>query len=205
MPASHFLGFDPGGQFGAALFIVENGQCECLTECTASVDDALAWATSHLRGQIPKAAGLDAYLYWETTKSGWRQADRWLRNKYPTVKDSVLSSNSAAGAMSVQGMALAMLLRKRWPEIELVETHPKVLYYALTRRKYKWPSQMTEWLVEQLSCSPIQFTNDHCWDAAASAWAAFKGHTGSWKHDLRAKSPSALEPAGPCAFWWPEM
>jgi hypothetical protein len=30
--------------------------------------------------------------------------------------------------MSVQGMALAMLVRQKWPQVELIETHPKVLY-----------------------------------------------------------------------------
>ena len=204
MPTTNYLGFDPGGQIGVALFTVENGQCHCATDCVDSVERALACATSLLNSRTPNAAGLDALLYWETTKSGWRQADHWLREKYPTVRNSILSSNSMAGSMAVQGMSLAMLLRQRWRQIELIETHPKVLYYALAKRKYKWPLGMRAWLLNEMNCVSIDIANDHCFDAALSAWAAFKGHTRCWNRDLRALSDAPIEPSGPCAFWWPE-
>ena len=129
-----------------ALLTVENGKRHCVTYSAVSVGDALKWAIKKLDNQKPDAAGLDTFLYWETGNSGWREADRWLRDKYSAVRNSVLSSNSAAGAMSVQGMALAILLRKRWPQIALIETHPKVLYYALANRTYDFPSDMPAWL-----------------------------------------------------------
>jgi len=31
-----------------------------------------------------------------------------------------------------------------------------------------------------------------------------KGHTGCWKRDLWELSPAPVEPAGKCAYWWPE-
>ncbi len=69
-------------------------------------------------------------LFWEAGPSGWRAADKSLRTKYDAARNSVIASNAVYGAMAVQGMALAMLLRKQWPNIILTETHPKVLYYT---------------------------------------------------------------------------
>lgn len=204
MATHSYLGFDPGGQTGVALLTMENGQCRCATYTAASVDDALTWVTALLSNQTPTAAGLDTFLYWETGKRGWRGADRWLRDRYPDVRNSVLCSNTAAGSMSVQGMSLAILCRKHWPEIALIETHPKVLYFALTKRKHEWSSNMIKWLLKRMNCTSVEIADDHCWDAAISAWAAMMGHTGSWKHDLRALSSAPIEPAGQCAYWWPE-
>jgi hypothetical protein len=44
------------------------------------------------------------------------------------MKDSIMSPNSLYGAMAIGGMALAFRLRQKWPELELNETHPKVLF-----------------------------------------------------------------------------
>ena len=54
--------------------------------------------------------------------------DVMLRNAFPDVQASVLSSNSAFGAVSVQGMAIALRLKERWSDVLLNETRPKVLY-----------------------------------------------------------------------------
>jgi hypothetical protein len=207
MNVTHYLGFDPGGLFagtGVALFSIRDKAPYCITDCVESVDDAIKWSIERLAGEAPKAAGLDTFLFWETGKGGWRGADLWLRKQYPVVKSSVLSSNSAHGSMSIQGMSLAIQLRGRWPQVELIETHPKVLWYALTMQKYDWPSDMAEWLLNEMDCLTAEIANDHCWDAALSAWAAFKGHTKCWKRDLRELSRSPIEPAGRSAFWWPE-
>jgi hypothetical protein len=200
---ANYLGFDPGGAIGVALLTIGNTGSSCLTDCADSVDAVLDWASKTLDRQTPLCAGLDTFLYWETDDGGWRKADRWLRDKYPLVRKSILSSNSARGAMAVQGMALAIRLRERWPHIELVETHPKVVYYALANRKHSWPSGMAEWLIEEMDCRTAEFVNEHCWDAAISAWAAMKGHKHCWKRNLRELSNMVIEPAGGCAYWWP--
>lgn len=204
MAAENYLGFDPGGQTGVALLTVQGGRRHCKTACVDSVDAALSCTSSLLDGKTPEAAGVDTFLFWEPTIGGWRRADRCLRDRYPEVLNSVLASNSTAGAMAVQGMGLAIRLRERWPQIELIETHPKVLYYALAGRKYQWPSDMTKWLLKTMNCEPTEIANEHCWDAAISAWAALNGHTKRWTRDLRALSDAAIEPAGRCAYWWPE-
>ena len=121
MAAENYLGFDPGGQTGVALLTVQGGRRHCKTACVDSVDAALSCATSLLDGKTPEAAGVDTFLFWEPTIGGWRRADRWLRDRYPEVLNSVLASNSTAGAMAVQGMGLAIRLRERWPQIELIE------------------------------------------------------------------------------------
>jgi hypothetical protein len=207
MPEAAYLGFDPGGQddgTGVALLIAEDKRLRCVTSCVDSVDAALKWAKCGLANGTPVAAGLDTFLFWEPSRAGWRPADRWLKKHYSQVSDSVFSSNSAYGSMAVQGMALAILARQHWPNIELTETHPKVLYYALSKRTYEWPTNMVQWLLKQMGCVTAEIANDHCWDAAISAWAALQGHARRWKHDLRELSEAPIEPAGRCAYWWPE-
>lgn len=204
MPIACYLGFDPGGRTGVALLTVGDDIARCVTDSVDSVDAAFQWACGQLGNQTPRAAGLDTFLFWETGPSGWRHADLWLKARYQDVSNSVLSSNSTFGAMAVQGMALAILVKRRWPQIELIETHPKVLYRALAGQKYQWPGEMRAWLAQQINCPSANFANDHCWDAALSAWAAFKGHTRSWNRNLHALSDTPIEPAGSCAYWWPE-
>jgi hypothetical protein len=205
MTVANYLGFDPGGQTGVALLTIEDGLLRCLTDCVNSVDDALKWSSHKLLDHAPSAAGIDTFLFWEASRCGWRSADIWLKSQYPQVQDSVFCSNSARGSMAVQGMALAVLARKRWPHIELIETHPKVLYRAWSGQKYDWPSNMREWLIAQMDLAPeTVISNEHCWDAALSAWAAYKGYTRCWNRDLRALSDAPIEPAGSCAYWWPE-
>ena len=50
-----------------------------------------------------------------------------MRSTYSPIMRSVLPSNSVQGAAAIQGMALAVSLRKDWPEIVLTETHPNLL------------------------------------------------------------------------------
>jgi hypothetical protein len=205
MTVANYLGFDPGGQTGVALLTVGNGLLRCLTDCVDSVDDAIKWSSNKLLDHAPSAAGIDTFLFWETGRCGWRLADLWLKERYIDVQKSVLSSNSVSGSMAVQGMALAILLRRCWPQVELIETHPKVLYRAWSGQKYNWPSNMREWLIARMGLAPeTVMSNEHCWDAALSAWAAYKGYTRCWSRDLRTMSDAPLEPAGRCAYWWPE-
>jgi hypothetical protein len=107
--------------------------------------------------------------------------------------------------MAVQGMAMAVCLRKRWPEIALNETHPKVLYYALAQQRYAWGEGMVTWLRNAVRCtSGPDIANEHEWDALISAWATRCGISRVWSHDLKTHSQEALEPAGPVTYWWPE-
>ena len=54
-----------------------------------------------------------------------------------------MAPNSLYGAMAIGGMALAFRLREKWPELELNETHPKVLLHALGGPRYEQKRQET--------------------------------------------------------------
>lgn len=203
---SLFLGYDPGGDAanGVSVFAIQGGARACATSLVESVDAALHWFEERLGGREPTALGIETYLFWETGTGGWRAADHWLREQYPTVRSSVFCSNSAAGSMAIQGMALAIAAKRRWPNVRLAEAHPKVLYFCLTSKKYEWPTDMRDWLAHETSVSPEQpVGTEHEWDALLSAWAAYQGSQGLWQRDLRSLSRSAIEPAGPVSYWWP--
>ena len=204
------LGYDPGGagaggvavvDFQSTVPVVHTATCD-------SVDAAVDWFQRRVEVH-PRAIGVDSLMSWATGPSGWRPMDRALREEYPKVLKSVLSSNSAFGSFVVQGMALAIRLRELWPEIHLNETHPKVLYYAMTKEKYPKEKEIDPefiaWLCRQFTPQiEIQITNDHEWDAVISAWATWKGLTGQWQRDLMNGATNLICPAGTSSFFWPE-
>lgn len=182
-----YLGFDPGGLkgFGVSIYDAANLSMKCAT--VSSVDEAAEWAMRS-SADTPVAAGIDTLLFWQSTPSGWRGADEFLRAKYPECRNSVISANGLYGSMSVQGAVLAGRLRQIWPGIFLTETHPKVLWTAL-RFNRPYPRNLAdkraidEW-VDRAQLSDLDFADDHQLDAALSAWAAEKGHSGAWPRDL---------------------
>ena len=205
-----YLGYSPGGSTGIAnksgvsVLTVSDGGARYETEAVGCVDDAMVWFADRLDGAAPSAAGIDAFLFWETSRCGWRAADRWLRATYSPVMRNVLPSNSVQGAAAIQGMALGISLRKAWPELVLTEAHPKVLYYAMTGDRYEWTPKVNRWLLDMTGAvngPSIQTQNE--WRALVSAWTAAMGHSQRWRVDLRKQSKCAVEPAGPVAYWWP--
>ena len=111
---SYVLGYDPGGQ-GAKGVACFNVDVKVATATVDSVDEGIQWFYDVLGSKTPEAIGIDTYLNWETGRTGSRGPDRWLREKYPEpdVKQSVLFSNSVAGSMSIQGVAMAIRLREK--------------------------------------------------------------------------------------------
>jgi hypothetical protein len=183
------FGFDPGGSqagFGCAMLDTVSNSCTART--VYSVDEAIEWATSF--SLVPDAAGIDTLLFWQSTRSGWRGADRFLRKAYPEVSQSVVPANALYGSMAVQGAVLAHRLRERWPEIKLTETHPKVLW-AHYSRDTPYPR---EWGVgepetarafkKQCGLASAEPRDEHQFDALLSAWAAAQAFDGRWAHDL---------------------
>ena len=155
----------------------------------------------------PSGAGIDTLMFWSPGHAGWREADLWLREKYELAKKSVLSPNSLQGAMALQGMSLAILLRRDNRDFPISETHPKVLYHALSGEKYVATSElpkMREWLQSALGLS-ASCKNDHEFDAIISAYAAMMGYTRRWSKNLRdIESDNILEPVGAVDYWWPD-
>ena len=199
------LGYDPGGVGNNGLAILDLRQEQPVAQTFTSdcVDDAFDWFAGHVDG-VPDAVGIDTFLSWATGPSGWRPMDTILRDNHPAILHSVLSSNSAYGAMAIQGVSLAMRLQQHWPEIALNEAHPKVLYFALTNQQYAFDQPMVTWLLNQfIPALDVEIANDHEWDALISAWATWMGLTGQWNVNLMDGVPDLLLPAGPATYFWP--
>jgi hypothetical protein len=108
--------------------------------------------------------------------------------------------------MAVQGMALALRLKQQWEGIRLNETHPKILYYALSGSKYHFAEPMIQWLLDRFTPRvSLGINNDHEWDALISAWATWRGCTRCWRTDLMTNVTGLLLPAGPVTYFWPQV
>lgn len=92
--------------------------------------------------------------------------------------------------------------------VVISETHPKVVYYALTGKVFDWDTQadMVRWLSGLLGIS-VSVRNEHEFDAILSAYAVQQGMQGLWTLDLHSMTPEdgerMKEPSGPSKFFWP--
>lgn len=205
------LGYDPGGNgsHGVAMLAYERGavrQARCHT--CRSVEDAIAWFEG--LSVLPAAIGVDTLTCWSSGTSGWRPADIWLRQRYPEARASIASPNSIYGSMSVGGMTLLLTLKSVFPDILITETHPKVLYKALSGRRYDFVADRPA-MLELLSRSygvSAHCKNDHEWDALISAVVAFHASSGVWSRDLHqldvAEGSRLIKPCGETSYFWPE-
>jgi hypothetical protein len=205
------LGYDPGGRgsHGAAVVSRDSdGRLNVKVVTKNSVAEILTWFTDQcLTGPI--AAGIDTLLSWPIQdEAGWRAIDSYLRETYPLVAKSVISANGLYGAMCLNGMSLAMKLRERWPHIILNETHPKVLYYALSNRKHRYDDWMVTWLQNEMNLNgQLQVSNDNEWDAAISAWYTLVSIEQESSRDLvdEFQADNAIYPVGKVHFYWPNL
>lgn len=230
---------------GVAAIGVESGDVKmaaCDTVETAG--DALQWLQERIArnktGCIGGGAadlgpvqglGIDTLTYWSSRRSGLRKADEMLRHVFdPLLQDgakkhfstSVVALNSLYGSMSVNGMFVLRKLREssEHPESSsdpwVTETHPKVLFFALSGEKYDYDNrraEMDRWLAKEMNMPVVDgleesglTKDDHQWDALISAWAARQGFTGNWEANLVAyENRSNLDfPAGPVDYRWPD-
>jgi hypothetical protein len=183
--------------------------------CELATCDTVSAATSWFAARaVPTAArvalGVDTLTVWSTGPCGWRPADRALRQKYTSAKNSVVSSNSLYGAMAVNGMMLMTRLRELLPNLLISETHPKVLYTALMSRSYDYDanaSDMNLALAEWLGSPGPSPRSEHEWDAVVSAYAMAQGLTSRWSADLHELPTQGEEvlvwPVGKTRFYWP--
>lgn len=203
------VGYDPGGndKNGLAFLTVKEGKpvdisIKTLTNSESVICEILK--TDNIIG-----IGVDTLSCWSTGDSGWRPADKWLRVKYRTVQNSVTTPNYLSGAMGINGMSVLIEVAKNLRDITLSETHPKVLYYALTQKKYDYTKdtdEMNSFLSDKLALE-ITTRNDHEWDAVFSAYALFMGVTGKWKLDLHkldvGENERIVKPCGKTYYYWP--
>ncbi len=162
------VGYDPGGNdaHGVALLALDKGRTADVTTKTFATTEAVIEYVECLAPLL--ALGVDTLTCWSTGGGGWRPADRWLRQKYAPVHKSVMTPNGLAGSMGLNGMSLLLAARARNPNVVVVETHPKVLYWALRQKKYNYESEKTE--MERVLCQSHEVTvstaNEHEWDGA---------------------------------------
>lgn len=205
------VGYDPGGngKHGFAWARVENGNIVTVTTKTLhSVEDVVLCV---LDIEEPLGLGIDTLTCWGTGRSGWRPADRWLRERYPDVRESIQAPNSLYGAMSVNGMAVLVALRQAFPDIFVTETHPKVLYHSQCNRRYNYKgldvSSMNQFLSQLLGVK-VESQNEHEWDAAISILPVVNGLNGLWTLDLHDQPTDSDErlvlPCDRTVYVWPD-
>ena len=205
------IGYDPGGNshHGLAILRVEAGQPSALAiETCVTVEEVLRRVEpiEDLLG-----AGVDTLTCWSTGPSGWRPADRWMRQQYPAdVARSVTSPNSLYGSMSLSGMSVLCTLRQLDPTLPISETHPKVIHSVLWGCRYNYVRDaqgMDNTLAAVLGLA-IHTANDHEWDAAVAAYSMLSALRGDWRYDLHQLAPGPderiLMPCGPTQYVWPE-
>jgi len=204
------IGYDPGGNkhHGLTKLVLDNGSIQEWTTETLDNAEQVIKIAQEQRSLV--AVGVDTLTCWSTGKSGWRPADRWLRQKYREVQNSIVTPNFLCGSMSLNGMALLVSLRNQRPELFITETHPKVLLWFLEREKYDYENKknlMDKTLMKNLGVR-ISPANNHEWDSAISAFAALQSVKGIWKHDLHempmAGEEKLVSPCGATHYFWPE-
>ena len=219
-----YLGYDPGGNgsHGVAVLEIIDGQAASAeVAALAYADDVVNWFQNQLAGEEPAGLGMDTLTLLHTGQSGWRPGDRWLRAAYPAAAGSVGSPNSLYGSMSLNGITVASSLRALFPNLVISETHPKVLYYALTGRVYGFGAQAPQMTAELLGWIGLPaalvggpLAIEHAWDALISAHAVHAGVSGAWPQDLHTLPPPPLQapaddvrqpvwPFGPTHYFWP--
>lgn len=225
MNMKKIIGYDPGGnnRHGVAILSVsiEGGRwkprsLELKTlQCGQSVIELISRDAPE--GNL-LAVGIDTLTAWSGSKSGWRPADHWLREKYGEVKASVDNPNHINGSMCLNGALILHSLEQRSDRggIAVTEAHPKVLYYALTNKRHPWSNNQAmserelsaKWLFKTMALDVDQdmvsslCASDHDFDALLGALAALNGLNREWTTDLHYGAP-IVHPFGVSHYWWP--
>jgi hypothetical protein len=107
--------------------------------------------------------------------------------------------------MAIDGMALALRLRERWPTTLLNQTHPKVLIPTLGGERYAdaSPEAAIAWFGKHSGLDVSGVWNGHELDTLLSAWAIRQGLEQGWI-GLVGDDPALLRPAGQVRYLWPE-
>jgi hypothetical protein len=216
------LGYDPGGgkktgkgRSGVACLRTRGNHIEIKTDQQSSVSDALIWFMAVCAQEKPSAIGIDTFLHWGTDAKGWRPIDIALRRTYPTVAKSVQPSNSTARSMAVQGMALAMEVKREWSEIALNEAHPKVLFAELAGQEYPRTENeadavtRTKFLAERGCIWDGDTRCEDEFDAAICCFATLKGVRARWTDLMeqpfagRSANSKLVFPVGHVSYYWP--
>jgi hypothetical protein len=205
------LGFDPGGirQFGWCLAEatdrprlihsgIANNADEAVDSVCADIDDSVQLL----------AAGIDSPLFW--IGNGDRQVDQTVRAKMrakgaPNVWGTVQSVNSLRGACLIQGILTARLLRSRFPNIRITESHPKALLWLMgVANNERRAREVGMGQLSKLIDCDLPEMSEHERDAALGAVAALKmlRKADGWR-DLALDERNAFFPVKSVEYWMP--
>ncbi len=191
-----YIGIDPGGKstFGWCVIEANSGsELSVLASGVCSEPSQALEAVSVSIGIQPKGAGIDSPLYWVMSKE--RVSDRKIRKIVQMGgghSATVGHVNSLRGACLVQGVLTAVMLRSKWPNIRITESHPKALLVA-------HPA-----LLELLQSQ--HFTTEHERDAFIGAYSAWYSETnpGEWKNWVKEEEEELYFPSGfEVSYWFP--
>jgi Protein of unknown function (DUF429) len=193
---SLFVGLDPLGanRFGWAILEVAEGEVVRISTDTANTSSGVIELLRKLLPHAPQAVGINAPLFW--VSDGDRQVDAAIRSRVLSAggpKEDVVSVNSQRGASMVQGVIVAQLSRRQWPQALMTETNSKALL-----RLY---AQAGQFLYQQFN-DPDR---DHDKNAVLSAFSAWQGSIRQldWR-DLSKLDRRVFKPvADDVAYWFP--
>ena len=203
------MGYDPGGNshHGVSFLTYHKGQVISSSINTYQTAEEVIESACQFDKLL--GVGIDTLTCWSTGNSGWRPADRWLKQRYTRITNSIASPNSLFGSMGLNGMAVLLSLREGQPGLPISETHPKVLYFELAEEKYDYSDnhQAMDELLSAVLKTNIITENDHEWDSMVSVYAAAQGIDGNWVNDLHSlqndEAERLIEPCGKTHYWWP--
>ena len=116
MQTGLIVGYDPGGDgaHGIALLSLDAGRTTNVVTKTFDTTEAVITYVDRCSDVL--ALGVDTLTCWSTGPGGWRPADRWLRARYETVRNSVMTPNGLAGSMGLNGMSVLLAMRAEYPQ-----------------------------------------------------------------------------------------
>jgi hypothetical protein len=206
------VGLDPGGRNAFGWCVSEDteslplsvGNCGVANHCQGAVDAILGHA--QVADRIA-GVGIDSPLFW--TPDGDRSVDKLLRQEIGRrggPAGIIMSVNSLQGACLVQGVLAGQLIRRRFSDTRITESHPKALLWLLglarvgIRANEVLSSALSKFVV--FSSSTI---SEHERDAAlgaVTAWAMLHAHRG-WRNIAKDET-NAIHPwDAPVSYWMP--
>lgn len=206
------LGFDPGGRGQFGWCTAEYASSQLRIQSAGVADHALGAVTAALEQLEPgyhiTAAGIDAPLLWAT--GGPRRADRTIRMAMKSlgavnVGGTVQDTNSLRGACVAQGLLTAKLLRDRFPDLPITESHPKALLWLLQLAgPGRSVPEVTLTHLEELVLCELVIESEHIRDAALGAVAALAmlEERQGWR-DLYLEEVNSWAPVSPVSYWMP--
>ena len=211
------LGFDPGGNASGARFgwaVAEmSGEAPIriiATGISAHAEGAVSAAFAQVgANDRVTATGVDSPMYW--TPTGERRADLKLREILrergagTSTGGTVQHPNSLQGACLVQGPIAAALVRRRFPDVALTESHPKALLWALRiASKDLKPAGISPKHLGGLVTGSIGESEDER-DAVLGAFAAWGMVTQQrgWSNLVEMEDDPIFLSCGRAAYWFP--